>query len=78
MLIPTVKIAQEDGFLIINESDFDPEKHRLFGVDTEPEDDDPRSDDELRAALETAAGKAPHPSMKRETMLAKLAELVTE
>ena len=78
MRIPTVKIAQGDGFLIINESDFDPEKHQLFGVDPEPEDDDPRSDDELRAALEDGTGKAPHPSMKRETMLAKLAELATE
>lgn len=31
---PTVKVAckNEQGYMIINESDFDPKKHKKFGV----------------------------------------------
>lgn len=30
MKVPTVKIKHKDGYAIINESDFDPDKHELF------------------------------------------------
>ena len=27
---PTVKVVHEDGYMVINESDFDPKKHKPF------------------------------------------------
>jgi hypothetical protein len=35
-LLPTVKIQHGDSFAVINESDFDPKKHKLFGVEDAP------------------------------------------
>lgn len=41
MTIPTIKIARPDnergGYAIINESDFDPDKHVAFGEETAEE-----------------------------------------
>ncbi|PJJ86848.1 hypothetical protein CLV77_1408 [Brevirhabdus pacifica] len=36
MKLPTVKIATEDGYAIINEADYDPKKHKPFEQKTTP------------------------------------------
>lgn len=35
MKLPTVKVKHRDGFVIMNESDYDPEKHELFSEEPE-------------------------------------------
>jgi hypothetical protein len=34
--LPTIKIQRGDGYVIINESDFDPERHTRYGDAPEP------------------------------------------
>lgn len=34
----TVQVIHGDDYMVINESDFDPEKHRLFGLESVKED----------------------------------------
>jgi len=36
MICPTVKIQSGDSYIVINESDFDETKHKLFGVPPAP------------------------------------------
>lgn len=59
---PTVRIAEknEQGFIIINESDYDPEKHTLF-VESEAEKPKPltkKEQKDLEAATVAAAERA--------------------
>lgn len=69
--IPVVKIKcpenQRTGYALINEADFDPDKHQLFDVpvpdDGGNEEDEATaalSDDFLRTEIEKATGEKPH------------------
>lgn len=44
--LPTVRIASEhpehNGFIVINQSDFDPDSHTLFDDAAEPGSDEPK------------------------------------
>lgn len=80
---PTVKIKVADGFMIINESDFDPKIHepldgtapRMQGT---PEELGGMTDDQLRAAIEAATGTAPHPRTGRKKLLEQFNALNVE
>lgn len=54
MLIPTVKIKKDSarGWSIINESDFDPDKHELFDADDGPIDLDAMNKGEIKEVLD--------------------------
>ena len=67
---PTVRIVadNEQGFIIINETDFNPDVHALFGAD-----DGYPSNDEMRSVIAENTGKAPHHKLSR----AKLIEAYT-
>jgi len=40
MELETVKIKNNEGYIIINKSDFDSDKHKLYGVKDSPKQDD--------------------------------------
>lgn len=81
--------SDEMGSVRINASDFDPSKHDLFGDDTKPEvkselaasegvgtdSGDQLSDDQLRAAIETATGERPHHRTGRDKLVSMFNEL---
>lgn len=91
MRVPTVKIKTntERGFAIINESDFDPDKHTRFddaGPMTAPAvpsvaepisqvvSPDDMTDDQLRDAITKLTGMAPHWKSGRDKLLERYAE----
>ncbi len=89
MRLSTVKIAnprEPGGYMIINEADFDPSRHVLFGADAgakvaltpapEPahvvlDGGERFSDAELRTMIRDLTGKAPHPRTGRAKLLAQ-------
>lgn len=88
--IPTVTIDdpfKPGDFRIINESDFNPKEHTIFGESRKAmrvqgsaselgtDSGDQFSDEQLRASIETATGKAPHWKASRETLIARYNEL---
>lgn len=83
--IPTVAIvndAANSGYSIINEADFDPKHHKLYG-EQEPaatiplgtDSGDQFSDDQLREIIEEETGKKPHHKVGRDKLIAKFNEL---
>ena len=78
MGIPTVKIVHEDGYAVINETDFDAELHEVFDDDAEGADGadvDPAPVD--RAQMENDA-KELGVSFRKNTSDEVLAERVAE
>lgn len=74
-IIPTIKVMPwgegQGDHVLINEADFDPERHELFGeaAKAASEGTGELSDEQLRAAIEAATGKAPHHKFGREKLL---------
>lgn len=80
--IPTLKIKADHprGWAIINEADFDPKRHEMWGEPSPftPADDNAPigydsgeqfSDSDLRDAIKMASGKAPGPRTSREKLI---------
>ena len=61
MKLPTVKVKHRDGFIIMNESDFDESKHELFIE--EPEKPAPNSEEPEKPAPKK---RGPKPKAKQE------------
>ena len=83
--LPTIRVKHADGHMIINESDFDPDRHEL--VEGEPElvtsepvvgDYDELTEDELRAEIEALTKETPPDTVTREELLVAYAALKAE
>jgi hypothetical protein len=75
--LPTIQVVNKDapnGFMIINESDFDASIHTKFGetAKAEPVDDGiAMTDAELRAFIGEATGTTPHHKTGRASLVAQ-------
>ncbi|KKX25301.1 hypothetical protein [Rhizobium sp. LC145] len=69
------KELMSQGFKIIDAVFAPPGNKASSGQPAAVEPADGLSDDELRAAIEAATGKKPHHAAKRETLIARLAEI---
>lgn len=82
--IPTIKIktGYGRGWAIINEADFDPAIHQPFDAAAKaPEPTKPEegpTEDEMRAAIKEATGKAPHHKLGREKLVEQFLALNSE
>jgi hypothetical protein len=83
--LPTIQVVNKDapnGFMIINESDFDASIHIKLGetAKAEPDDGIAMTDAELRAFIGEATGATPHHKTGRASLVAqyKALEAATE
>lgn len=75
-VVPTVKIKHDQGFCIINESDFDPKVHELFDKKEEPVEKTPGESDyasltknELQDLIEESTGDRPKPALNKSALI---------
>jgi len=82
----TVMIKSDEmGSVRINKSDFDPAKHEIYGEEKPKSSEgvgtdsgEQFSDEQLRAIIEEATGKAPHHKTGRDKLVAMFNDLNKE